>query len=181
MMVSLVMFWLIERGVHWHHCHCNNNNEKDRPSRQHLVYLNLIGDALHNFLDGVVLAATFLVNPALGWSTMAATAVHEFPQELGDAAILMHGGLSKKKAIWANGTVALIAVFGGIVGYYFLSYLDGWVPYLLAVAASNFLYLALADLVPELNHEHGNKFWLKQTGAFLLGIILIYGVVIILE
>lgn len=180
MMISLIVFWLIERFIHWHHCRCDDK-EENHGNRQHLVYLNLIGDALHNFLDGIVLAAAFLVNPALGWSTMLATAAHEFPQELGDAAILMRGGLNKTKAIWANVAVGGIAVLGGILGYYFLSYLEKAVPYLLAVAASNFLYLALADLVPELTHEHGGKFWLKQTSSFLLGIVLIYGVIIILE
>lgn len=181
MMISLVFFWLIEHYIHWHHCHCDEEDSKHKESRQHLIYLNLIGDGLHNFLDGIVLAAAFLTSPLLGWSTTLAAAAHELPQEFGDAAILMHGGLSKAKALWANGAIAVTAVAGGIIGYYFLSYLQGVIPYLLAIAASNFLYLALADLIPELTHEHGGKFWLKQVGSFLLGIALIYGVIIVLE
>lgn len=181
MMISLVVFWLIEHYIHWHHCRCDEEETEKKETRHHLIYLNLIGDGLHNFLDGIVLAAAFLTSPLLGWSTVLATAAHELPQEFGDAAILMHGGLSKAKALLANGAIALTAVAGGIIGYYFLSYVQGVIPYLLAIAASNFLYLALADLIPELTHEHGGKFWLKQAGSFLLGIALIYAVIIILE
>lgn len=143
MLASFVSFFAIEKLLHWHHCHDEDCDNKS------IRYINLIGDALHNFIDGAIIAVTFQVNPALGVGTTLAIALHEFPQEIGDFGVLIHNGMSRKNALLANALVAAAAMIGGIAGFILTETVMSLSHYLLPVAAGTFLYLATVDLIPE--------------------------------
>lgn len=167
-LAGIVAFFLIERAIHWHHC-----------TEEHCVapfgYLNLIGDAVHNFVDGVIVAAAFLSSPQLGIIASLAIAMHELPQELGDFAVLVHSGFTPRRAIWLNFLTACTAILGGLTGYLFLSAITGLVPYFLAVAAGGLVYVAVADLMPELHKERKLSRVVAHTVSLFLGIALIMG------
>lgn len=116
----------------------------------------IIGDSIHNFVDGVLIAAAFLTDVQLGIVTSLAVAAHEIPQEVGDFAILLHSGYSKTKALFYNILASLTTVVGGVLAYYSLGDLHDSLPYFLALAASSFIYIAVADLIPTL-HKNGYK------------------------
>lgn len=152
-----------EKILNWHHCHdedCDN-----RP----LGYLNLFGDGVHNFLDGIVIAAAFQISPAVGFATTAAVAIHELPQEISDFGVLIHAGFTRYQAIVANLGVAVLAVLGGMLGFVLTQNNLPVAPYLLPVAAGTFLYLAAVDLIPEFRHEK------DRVKSFLLFLCFVIG------
>jgi len=161
--VGFILFFLIEKFLHWHHCH-------DGECDVHPVsYLILVGDAVHNFIDGLIIAASFLVDVSFGVVTTVLILGHELPQELGDFAIMVHGGFEKKKALFYNFLAQLTAVLGGLVGF-FLSVSVGSVSFLLPFAAGGFIYIAASDLVPELHKEENLGKSLVSFVFFLAGI-----------
>lgn len=165
---SFVFFFLVEKVFHWHHCRhgiCDVST---------LGYMNLFGDAVHNFIDGLVIAATFLVNPTLGIVSSLAIALHEIPQEIGDFGVLLYAGFGKKKALAANFLVALTAVLGGIVGYFLSFQMKNFIPYLLPFAAGGFIYIAASDLMPEIKKETNLPKSVISFGIFLLGIMFMF-------
>ena len=135
--------------------------------------MNLCGDAIHNFIDGLILAAAFITNVHLGIVTTLAIALHEIPQEIGDFGVLLYAGFEKRKALFANFMVALTVVLGGIVGF-FLSSLEQFVVYLLPFAAGGFIYIAASDLMPEIRKERGLQKSIASFGAFLFGILIMF-------
>jgi zinc and cadmium transporter len=151
---AFVASFLFEQFFSWHHCHDANHCEITEKPFAHLV---LYSDAIHNFIDGLIIAAAFIVSPALGISTAAAIALHEVPQELGDYAVLLHGGFSKIKAAILNAGAALSVILGGVAGYLFAGSVDWAVPALLPIAAGGFIYIAAADLLPELRHNSRSR------------------------
>lgn len=161
--------FLFERFILWHHHHEDKHHIK--PS----AFLVLVGDAVHNFVDGIVIAAAFLADPALGIATTIAIVAHEIPQELGDFSVLLYAGFTRQKALLFNFLSATTAIVGTVVGYYFLEQYEHLLPSVLSVTAGIFVYIACADLIPELhreNHEKpGNP--IKQVLPFLIGILLI--------
>jgi zinc and cadmium transporter len=159
-------FFLLEQLLHWHHCRRARSDCK-RP----LTYLILIGDALHNFLGGLAVAGTLLIDIRLGITAWLAAAAHEVPQELGDFGVLVHGGWSRRGALLYNLLSGSTFLLGGLVAYGLSSRLD--VSWLIPFAAGNFIYIGAADLVPELK-EHGSL-WanLVHFGAFTLGLALL--------
>ncbi len=167
-LAGIVAFFLIERAIHWHHC-----------TEDHCIapvgYLNLIGDAVHNFADGVIIAAAFLSSPHLGLVATVAIAMHELPQELGDFAVLLHSGFSPRRAIWLNFLTACTAIAGGLAGYLFLQATQGLVPYVLGLATGGLIYIAVADLMPELQKERRLGRIITHTASLLLGILIILG------
>ncbi len=168
-LVAFVASFLFEQFFSWHSCHHNPEHcNHEKP------YANLVifSDGIHNFIDGLIIAAAFIVSPALGVTTAVAVALHEIPQELGDFAVLIHGGWTAKKAALANGVSALTVVLGGIVGYYLTSGIDMAVPVLLPIAAGGFIYIAAADLLPELRHEPERKKISLHILIFLIGILI---------
>ncbi|NVM52560.1 MAG: ZIP family metal transporter [Candidatus Helarchaeota archaeon] len=166
------LFFMIEKILVVHHCH---SVEREHVCEFHAFkWLNLIGDGVHNFIDGLIIAAAFLTTPALGFATTVAVIFHEIPQEIGDFGVLVYGGFSKRKALYLNFLTALIAVIGGLIGYFMISTADLISPFLLAFAAGGFFYIAASDLIPELNKEYSVK---KTTGivlVFLGGIALMW-------
>ncbi|PJE60376.1 ZIP family metal transporter, partial [Candidatus Roizmanbacteria bacterium CG10_big_fil_rev_8_21_14_0_10_36_26] len=140
---SFVLFFLIEKLLHWRHCHKKNCDVHT------FGYINLFGDAVHNFIDGLVIAATFLIDIKLGIITSFAIALHEIPQEVGDFGVLLYSGFSRQKALFANFLVALTAVFGGIFGYFLSFQIENIISYLLPFTAGGFIYISASDLMPE--------------------------------
>jgi zinc and cadmium transporter len=164
---GIVAFFVLERFVFWHHCH-------DGKCDVHAFsYLNLVGDGAHNLIDGMVIAAAYLVSIPLGLAATIAIALHEIPQEIGDFAILVYGGFSRKKALFYNFLSALAAFLGVALAFLFSS-TGGFFNFVLAFAAGGFIYIASADIMPELQKEMEFKKSLLQLLCLIGGIALIW-------
>lgn len=169
---GIVGSFLFERFILWHHHHEDKHHIK--PS----AFLVLVGDAVHNLVDGAVIAAAFLVSPALGISTTIAIAAHELPQELADFSVLVYAGFSRQKALLFNFLSATMAILGTLLAYYLLDQYDQLLPPTLGFTAGMFIYIACADLIPELHREHHerNEIPIRQVLPFLLGIIIMIAI-----
>jgi zinc and cadmium transporter len=167
-LIGFILFFLIEKVLHWRHCH---KGECDVHTFQ---YMNLVGDSIHNFIDGMIMAASFVVSIPLGITTTIAISTHEIPQEIGDFGVLLYGGFSKRKAITMNFIVALTAVLGGIVGYFVSSLIDNIVLFILPFAAGGFIYIAATDLVPEIRKELDMKKYMATLFIFICGILIMW-------
>jgi zinc and cadmium transporter len=174
-LASILAFFAIERVIHYHHCSCEDKDKGHKKT--HLIVNNLIGDGLHNFVDGVIIASAFIVDVRLGIGTTIAVALHEIPQEVSDFSILVYAGLSKMKAIMYNLLFGLTSVLGVILVFVFSDKIENIVPVLIAIAAGNFIYLAMADLVPELHHEDNPKrVWMQLVWVGIgIGVMYIIG------
>jgi len=138
--------------------------------------MNLFGDGVHNFIDGLIMAASFITDINLGVATTFAITLHEIPQEIGDFGVLIYGGFNKKRALFWNFLCALTAILGGIIGYILSGSLNSSVMFLLPFAAGGFLYIAASDLIPEIRRETSLKRSMISFGIFILGILLMYAV-----
>ena len=167
-LIGFILFFLIEKVLHWRHCH---KGECDVHTFQ---YMNLVGDSIHNFIDGMIMAASFVVSVPLGITTTIAISTHEIPQEIGDFGVLLYGGFSKRRAIMLNFVVALTAVLGGIVGYFVSSLIDNIVVFILPFAAGGFIYIAATDLVPEIRKELDMKKYMATLVVFICGILIMW-------
>jgi zinc and cadmium transporter len=167
-LIGFILFFLIEKVLHWRHCH---KGECDVHTFQ---YMNLVGDSIHNFIDGLIMAASFVVSIPLGITTTIAIATHEIPQEIGDFGVLLYGGFSKKRAIMLNFVVALTAVLGGIVGYFVSHLIENIVVFILPFAAGGFIYIAATDLVPEIRKELDMKKYMATLFVFICGILIMW-------
>ncbi|OGB74029.1 hypothetical protein A2V68_01520 [candidate division Kazan bacterium RBG_13_50_9] len=172
---GIVLFLLFEQVLHWHHEH--RHDCEDCGSRKTVGYTVLLGDGLHNFLDGILLASAFLTNVGLGLAATVAVVLHEIPQELGDFAVLVHSGFSRYRALLFNFLSALTAVVGGLLAYFFLQKAEGVVPYIIAIGAGGFLYIALVDLVAELKGHQSLSVRLGQLAALIIGLLILFTVV----
>ncbi|MFH0922544.1 MAG: ZIP family metal transporter [Candidatus Micrarchaeota archaeon] len=166
--IGFVAFFVLEKFLYWHHHHVRKH-----AVEKQFVYLNLIGDGIHNFFDGVLIAAAFMQNAALGVSTTIAVIFHEIPQEIGDFGLLIYGGLSKKRALLYNFLTALTAVVGCLAAFFFSAYIQGLPALVLPFAAGGFIYVAATDLIPELHKETDVKKSFLQLVAFLAGASLL--------
>lgn len=166
-LVGFLLFFLIEKILHWHHYH-HTGKCHDHAAGE----LNLIGDAVHNLLDGLVIAASFQVSFSVGLASTVAVALHEIPQEIGDFGILLYSGFSRTKALLYNFASALFAIIGAILGLVFLK--ENSVLMFLPIIAGGFIYIAASDLVPQLHKEKGLKKSLLSFVFFLLGILVMY-------
>lgn len=174
--LTIVSILILEKFVHWHHCGFSQNEEHIKEhTNSSVTLLSLIGDTFHNFTDGLIIAAAFIANPSLGVTTTIAVAVHEIPQEVSDFSIMVRGGYSRKKAIYANIVVGLSAVLGGVIGWAFINALDGVKGYLFAIAAGMFTYIALTDLFPEIREEHKPAKFGAYALLAILGLGLMWG------
>lgn len=165
--------FVLEKFIKWRHCHNPEHLKKDIHP---FAYINLIGDAVHNFIDGIIIAASYLVSIPLGISTTFAVMMHEIPQEFGDFAVLLHGGFTKKKALFLNFLTALSAVLGVILTLFIGPENTQFTSILIAFAAGNFIYIAASDLIPELHKENRISKSLLQFFFILLGIIIMVNV-----
>jgi zinc and cadmium transporter len=168
-LAGLVAFFLLEKLVLWRHCHDGECDVHGHVGAR----LILIGDAFHNFVDGVVIAAAFLVSPALGMATALAVIAHEIPQELGDFAILLASGLGKSRAFAYNLISSLATLPGVVAGWFWLDQMREAIPFVLAISAASFIYIAVADLVPGLHRQMGIESMLRQFLLLMAGIATI--------
>jgi zinc and cadmium transporter len=178
-LLGIVVFFALEKFLYWRHCH-----EEECPIHT-FVYLNLVGDGIHNFIDGMIIAATYIISFAsgsyqLGFATTLAVIFHEIPQEIGDFGILIYGGLSKKKALTYNFVSAVTAVLGAIATY-FLKQIQSIEVLLVPFAAGGFIYIAATDLIPELHKKSRIGTSIIQFFTILLGIGLMACIKIVMN
>ena len=189
-LAGILGFFVLEKLLIWRHCHvetCEAHGDEvldgehghDNHAGHHHGFdksagaLIILGDSIHNFVDGVLIAAAFLTDVKLGIVTSLAVATHEIPQEVGDFAILLHSGYSKGKALIYNVLASLTTVVGGVLAYFSLEDLHDSLPYFLALAASSFIYIAVADLIPSLHKKTDMKTSLQQIALIAAGVLLI--------
>lgn len=167
-LAGFVLFFLLEKYLYWRHCH-------DGICDVHTFsYLNLIGDGLHNFIDGLVIAGSFIASLRLGIFTTLLVIIHEIPQELGDFGVLVYGGFSRQKALFYNFLSALTAFGGAILGYFLSTKISGFSYILLSFTAGGFIYISSSDLIPEIHKETEQKKSFLSLVFFLLGIALMF-------
>jgi zinc and cadmium transporter len=170
LLAGIMLFFLLEKLVLWRHCHTH-----DCEAHGMAAPMVIIGDAFHNFLDGVVIGTAVRTSIPLGVSTALAVATHEIPQELGDMAILLHAGYSRKKALALNLLSGASSVVGAVVAVLALDWLPRINEYVLSVAAASFLYVAMADLIPDLHRGRIDATTLRQLALALAGIGTVVG------
>lgn len=192
-LIGLLGFFLLEKMVLWRHCHSthcevhspsevHSHNEISSHSHSHAHQDNkdasgtliLIGDAVHNFVDGVLIAAAFMTDIDLGIVTALAVAAHEIPQEIGDFAILLNSGFKRSKALLFNILASMATLVGAVIAYYSLQSMQQALPYILAIAASSFIYIAVADLIPGLHKRTKLRETIQQITLITLGVVTIY-------
>lgn len=167
---GILFFFLLEKIILWRTCH-NENCERHVQAAAPMI---LIGDAFHNAIDGIVIAAAFLTSTELGVFVSLSIVFHEVPQELGDFGILLKSGLSRKKALLYNMLSGSSAIVAGIAAYFFMDGMKSLIPYALAFSASSFLYIAMADLIPEMHSKTKPKESLIQFALIVVGILIIF-------
>ena len=171
MLATLFVFFALERLALWRHSHGDCASHEGHHAVVTAPLLILVGDAFHNFVDGILVAAAFIADPLLGVTTTVAIIAHEIPQEMGDFILLRNAGWSNGKAFVANAGSSLSSLLGGVVGYFMLSAADFVLPYVLVIAASSFIYVALADLLPLL-HKQRDSF-VRQTALIAAGVAVV--------
>ena len=169
-LLGILSFFVLEKFLYWHHHHTGHEHEEVHG----FTYLNIIGDGVHNFLDGAIIAISFMNNTALGIVTTIAIILHEIPQEIGDFAILIYGGFSRVKALIYNFLTALTAVVGALLAYFYSSLIQNSSTFLTAFAVGGFVYIASTDLIPEIQKEKELKKSFLQFVLMVLGVLLIY-------
>ena len=165
-LLGLMMFFVLEKFIHWRHCHIPTSSHHKHP----LGMMNLIGDAFHNFIDGMIIAGSYMINIPLGLATTLAVMLHEIPQEIGDFGILLHAGFSKKRALLSNFLSASSAFFGAILVLVVGSGHENLSLFLVPFTAGGFIYIASSDLIPELQKECEFSKSFFQFISLLLGI-----------
>lgn len=165
-LVGIIAFFVLEKFVQWRHCHTNNKHHRHSS----LAYMNLIGDFFHNLVDGIIIAGSYMTSLSLGFATTLAVFFHEIPQEIGDFGVLLHAGLKRGQALLYNFYAALGAVIGAVMTFVFLSKVENFLSFLIPFTAGGFIYIATADLIPELHKETLIHRSLIQLISFLVGI-----------
>jgi len=170
MLAGFILFFVIERFLHWHHCHHHGGKCAVHP----VSYLIIFGDSVHNFIDGVIIGASFIVSVPFGIITTLLIIGHEIPQELGNFGVLVYGGFGKTKALLYSFLAQLSCVVGGVLGFVFSQRINGVIPFILPFAAGGFIYIAASDLIPELHKEPKLKKSLVSFGFFIVGIVFMF-------
>jgi zinc and cadmium transporter len=172
---GIIVFFLVEKLLHWRHCHIG------RCDTHTFTYLNLIGDGVHNFIDGMIIAASFVADARLGLATTVAVAAHEIPQEIGDFGILVYGGFSKKKALMYNFLTALTSIAGAVIAYFSFNQIIWLKGFLIPFTAGGFIYIALVDMMPELHKKRKGGKFAGQLIAIFVGLWLMWWLKTIFE
>jgi len=167
-LAGIVIFFVMEKVIHWRHCHHTTDHNHVHP----FAVMNLVGDGVHNFLDGLIIGVSYLVSLPVGIATTIAVILHEIPQEIGDFSVLIHGGFTRAKALFLNFVTAMIALIGTIFALLIGQQFGGITSFLIPFAAGGFIYIAGSDLIPELHKETKTwkSFW--QLIAFVAGIMI---------
>lgn len=165
---GILAFFILEKFICWRHCHTPVSHHAIHP----FAFTNLVGDSIHNFIDGVLIAGSYLVSLPLGFATTIAVALHEIPQEISDFAILLHAGMHRKKAIFFNFISAATAILGALLTFFIGKKFENLITYLIPFTIGGFIYIAAADLIPEVHREKRFFKSLVQLLAFILGIFV---------
>ncbi|MEO6744186.1 MAG: ZIP family metal transporter [Caldimonas sp.] len=179
LLLGLLFFFLLEKAELYRHSHHHEGDDHhhhhgfDEQQAGRGGWSVILGDSIHNFCDGIIIAAAFLADTRLGVVTSLAIIAHEIPQEVGDYIVLLNAGFSRAKALFYNALSGLAAVAGGIVGYFIVGPWEALFPYLLVVAASSFIYVAVADLIPQLQHRLTLKETVAQLGWLGAGLLIV--------
>jgi len=168
-LAGMIVWFLIEKFIHWHHCHHVHDEDEDHVHP--FAILNLVGDFLHNILDGMIIAASFVVSVPVGIATTAAVFLHEIPQEMSDFGVLLHGGFSRTRALFLNFLSGLGAILGAVFTLFVVGQIEGIEMWFVPFAAGSFIYIATADLIPELHKEVRVNESIKHLVALLAGIV----------
>jgi zinc and cadmium transporter len=172
---GIVASFAIEKIICWRHCHLP-------ITRSHIhsfAYMNLFGDFIHNFIDGLTIGASYLISPIVGHATALAVIFHEIPQEIGDFGVLLHGGFEKNKALLVNFLTSLSAIVGVLVVFFVFAKFNQLNNFLIPFAAGNFIYIAGSDLIPELHKETELKKGMIQLLTFIFGLIVMYSLLLL--
>jgi len=172
-LIGLLLFFLFERlvvHIHGHYVEDSQSNTHAHPT----PITMMMGDAFHNFLDGIAIAATFIADPSLGVLTAIGVAAHELPQEVSDFSVLIHHGWEKKKVLWINVIISLVSIVGAVTAYFFRELIEPHLPQLLALTAGGFIYIASSDLIPELSHKPKKDKRFAVTALLVAGVIIVY-------
>lgn len=190
---GILIFFILEKIVHWQQYHsCENHHhdhshieeieelsEKAKKKVKPFAYVNLIGSSLHNLIDGMIIGASYLVNFQIGIATTIAVALHEIPHEFGDFSILLHGGFSRRKALFVNFLSGLVSILGVVIVLGLGSVVSGLQSIILPIATGGFIYVAGSDLIPELHKESGLKSSIWQVISFILGILVMMAMLVL--
>jgi len=174
-LAGIAFSFTAEKIIHWRHCH----HPITKNHRHHLSKMNLVGESVHNFIDGMIIAASYLISIPVGIATTITVVFHEIPQEIGDFGVLVYGGFTKKKALIANFLIALTAVLGAIITLLIGTNIRNILTFLIPFAAGNFIYIASSDLIPELHKETKLKISLAQLILFVLGILVMASLILL--
>lgn len=169
-LIGFLLFFSIEKLILWYHCH------EEKCEVHTSVPMVLLGDTLHNFLDGVAIAASFLVSVPVGLATTLAVFIHEIPQEVADFSVLLGSGMKPRRALGFNILSSLASLFGAIAAYAWVSSVEGLLPFLLALTAGGFIYISSADLIPEIHRETRRSRMVQQFLIFFIGFLLVMAV-----
>lgn len=180
---GIILFFILEKFIIWHHCHgieTPEDHKKGEHSHSHSIgYMNLIGDGLHNFIDGMIIAASYLINIPIGIATTIAVILHEIPQEIGDFGVLIHSGFSTKKALLFNLLSASLSILGALIAYSIGGTNEFFLEAIIPIVAGGFIYIAGSDLIPELKKHTKVSESLLQLTALMLGMLMMYGLIFI--
>ncbi len=174
--IGIFGFFLLEKYLHWHHHEDDSNEENHIHPVGKLV---LFSDGMHNLLDGIIIGASFLVSIPLGIATTIAVILHEIPQEIGDFAVLIHSGYSKAKALWLNFASAIMAFLGLILVFILGEVSEHLIEYIVPIAGGGFIYIALADLIPELHKSKKTKNIILQSLFLIIGVLLMLALTVL--
>ncbi len=166
LLCGIIFSFIIEKFIRWRHCHLPTTEEHPHP----VAFMNLIGDAVHNFIDGLIIGGSYLLSVAVGIASTLAVIIHDIPLDIGDYGVLIHGGFTKQKALFFNFLTAAMAIIGAIVALVAGSLVEHTGTFLVPFAAGMFIYIAGSDLIPELHREVDVKKSFMQLVCFLLGI-----------
>ncbi len=176
---GILFSFVLEKFVHWRHCHVLPSDAHHHHHHHPMGIISVVGESMHNFIDGLVIAAAFLASVPIGISTTLAVVFHEIPHEVGNVAILLHSGYSRKRALLLNCLSAVTSIVGAVIVLLFSASESNLVAFILPFAAGNLLYIAGSDLIPELHKETALRKTLGQLVCIVLGMVLMYGVTFI--
>lgn len=174
-LIGVMVFFALEKFLRWHHSHGDEEFSEDHGKIHPVGHLVIVSDGLHNFVDGLAIGSAFLISPEIGIATTIAIALHEIPQEVSDFGLLLHAGFSRAKALFLNFLSALTAFIGLFVAFFLGGTYEALIPLMAAFTAGNFIYIALADLIPEIHKTPGGKRSALQLAVIVLGIALMFG------
>ncbi|MBI2033300.1 MAG: ZIP family metal transporter [Candidatus Levybacteria bacterium] len=180
-LIGLIFFFFIERSIHWFHHHEEDDDLKHAEEKKSALPLIIIGDTVHNFIDGIVIAATFMVNVPLGVVTTLAVFAHEVPQEIGDFGLMLHKGMRRKNIILVNVISAAVSFAGAIMTYVVGNIFQNYIAIFLSLTAGFFIYIASSDILPEIHKENRKRHAILESFLLVLGIFVIWYGISLLE